>query len=1085
MDLVGFTPLAEKRDPEEIRELLSIYFERAQSIVGHYGGTIEKFIGDAVMAVWGAPVANEDDAERSVRAALDLVAAVVELGTRSNIELQARAGVVTGEVAITVGKVAEGMVLGDTVNAASRLQSAAPPGSVLVDEATWRSASDAIAFSEVGQIVVKGRQEPISAWRALRVVAQRKGAGRRERLEPPFVGRDEELGLVKELLHATSREGKARLVSITGIPGVGKSRLAWEFSKYVDGLADPVYWHEGMSPAYGEGVTFWALADMVRMRARVTDTDDAETERSKLSACLAELVEDAELRRWMEPRLSHLLGLAETPPGGPEELFSAWRTFFERVAALGPTVMVFEDLQWADPGLIDFIESILEWSKNRPILVVTLSRPELMDRRPNWGAGVRNATSLRLEPLAEDEMLELLSGFVRGLPEPIVARILERSEGVPLYAVETVRMLVDRGLIIEREGGYDVAAKLESLDVPETLQALVASRLDGLPPRQRSLLQDAAVLGHDFSLDSLTAVVGSDAEALEPDLRDLVRKEFLTRDNDVRSPERGRYRFVQGLIAEVASATLSRRDRAAKHVAVARHLESLGDEELAPAVAANFLAAYRAIPEAENAAELVASAREWLVRSAQRALSLGSPEQANDLLGEALEVTPQGALRPEILELAGEAARMANQSERCVALYDEALSYFRSIGDLSGVGRATAKQARTLSFGLGRYSDAIDRCEAAFQALGDSGDDQVRCELASTVARTASLTGQYNKSLEWSETALVLAEGCDDPELMIHGILGRANALFNLGRHREAVILARGAISLAQSAGLLQTHVVGLVHLSVFVMDDDPREAMAACNEAIGVARRAGERADEVLNMLNACELAVFLGDWDQARALLADLAERELLPMQAAWRDWISTAMKALLGEGGGASADLSEAGERAASTEFVAERTTYLKLCALTCLAAGKLEEAHGYASEAVAAEALGINSPAALALQGRAALWRNDAASARRVLESMSGFRGRWMATCRLSLEAGLAALEGEADKAVTHYRRAIEAWRALDCTLDLAMCELDLVSLLGPQHPESSVAKEARDIFVQIGAVPFLERLKAVTAQGLDD
>ena len=265
VDLVGFTPLSERRDPEEIRDLLSIYFERAQTIVGHYGGTVEKFIGDAVMAVWGAPVANEDDAERAVRAGLEIVASVSELGAQSAIaELQARGGVVTGEVAITIGKVAEGMVLGDTVNSAARVQSVASPGTVLVDESTWRAASGAIAFSEVGELVLKGKQEAVRAWQALRVVAQRKGVGRSEGLEPPFVGRDTELRLIKDLLHATMLERRARLVSVTGVPGIGKSRLAWEFLKYVDGLAETVYWHRGRSPAYGDGVTFWALGEMVR-----------------------------------------------------------------------------------------------------------------------------------------------------------------------------------------------------------------------------------------------------------------------------------------------------------------------------------------------------------------------------------------------------------------------------------------------------------------------------------------------------------------------------------------------------------------------------------------------------------------------------------------------------------------------------------------------------------------------------------------------------------------------------------------------------------------------------------------------------
>jgi class 3 adenylate cyclase len=432
VDLVGFTPLAEKRDPEHIRELLTLYFDRAQRIVDNYGGTVEKFIGDAVMAVWGAPIANEDDAERAVRAALEIVASVNELGSDSGLaDLRARGGVVTGEVAITIGKVSEGMVLGDTVNSASRVQGAAAPGTVLVDESTWRASSGAIAFEEHGVLDLKGKSEPVHAWRAVRVVAQRKGLGRAQRLEPPFVGRDEEIRLIKDLLHATAREQKARLVSVTGIPGIGKSRLSWEFLKYVDGLAEDVHWHQGRSRTYGEGITFGALGEMVRMRAGILESDEAISSLAKLRACLEEFVPDVEERRWIEPCLAHLLGLADAPTSDRDELFSAWRKFFERISSTSLTVLVFEDLQWADSGLIDFVESILEWSRTLPLLVITLSRPELMDRRPLWGAGQRNFTSLHLEPLSRTSMRELLDGFVQGLPNNMAEKVLDRAEGVP------------------------------------------------------------------------------------------------------------------------------------------------------------------------------------------------------------------------------------------------------------------------------------------------------------------------------------------------------------------------------------------------------------------------------------------------------------------------------------------------------------------------------------------------------------------------------------------------------------------------------------------------------------------------------
>ncbi|HYM82771.1 MAG TPA: adenylate/guanylate cyclase domain-containing protein [Candidatus Dormibacteraeota bacterium] len=269
-DLVGFTTLAEGRDAEETRELLSRYFELARDVVSRYGGVVEKFIGDAVMAVWGAPTAREDDAERAVRAGLELVDRVGSLGPG----ITARAGVLTGEAAVTLGAVGQGMVAGDLVNTASRLQSVAAPGTVLVGEATQRAASGAIAFEPAGDQTLKGKVAPVAAWRALRVVAERGGRNRSETLEAPFVGRDTELRLLKDLFHATSGEGRARLVSVIGPAGIGKSRLAWEFLKYVDGLLENVWWHDGRSPAYGEGITFWALGEMVRGRCGLLESDD-------------------------------------------------------------------------------------------------------------------------------------------------------------------------------------------------------------------------------------------------------------------------------------------------------------------------------------------------------------------------------------------------------------------------------------------------------------------------------------------------------------------------------------------------------------------------------------------------------------------------------------------------------------------------------------------------------------------------------------------------------------------------------------------------------------------------------------------
>ena len=675
-DLVGFTTIAENRDAEEVRDLLSRYFDLARGIVERHGGTIEKFIGDAVMAVWGAPTSHEDDAERAVRAALEIVGGVRGLGPA----VHARVGVVTGEAAVTIGAIGEGMVAGDMVNTASRLQGAAPPDVVLVGEATMHAASRAIAFAEAGDQTLKGKVAPVPAWRALRVVAERGGRGRAETIEAPFVGRDDELRLLKDLYHATARDRRVRLVSVTGQGGIGKSRLAWEFLKYLDGLVETVYWHHGRSPSYGSGITFWALGEMVRERAGLAEADDEPTTRTRIAESVARWIPDEHERRWVEASLLALLGVADPPAGGQDRLFSAWRTFFERIAAEDPVVLVFEDLQWADSGLLAFIDHLVEWSRGVPIDVVALARPELLETRPDWGAGKRNFTSLTLEPLSPEAMRALLAGLVPGLSSDAATRIVARADGVPLYAVEIVRMLVAQGSLEAADGAYRPVGDLADLAVPETLHSLIAARLDGLDPADRALLQAAAVLGHTFTVDGLAAVAALDRGDVERRLLSLVRRELVARDLDPRSVERGQFAFVQSLVREVAYATLSRRDRKSRHLAAARHFETLVDQELAGALANHYLAAYRNAIEGPEAEALAAQARIALRAAGDRAVALGAQEQALGFYRDAIEVTTDPADRAVLLERAGAAASAAGFHEEAERLLGEAIGLHRAAG---------------------------------------------------------------------------------------------------------------------------------------------------------------------------------------------------------------------------------------------------------------------------------------------------------------------------------------------------------------------------------------------------------------------
>ena len=793
-DLVGFTPFAEERDAEETRELLTRYFELARDVIGRYGGTVEKFIGDAVMALWGAPVAHEDDAERAVRAGLELVDAVRMLGS----SIVARAGVLTGEAAVTIGATDQGMVAGDLVNTASRLQSVAAPGTVLVGEATMHACHKAIAFAEAGPQALKGKASPVPTWRALRVIAERGGRNRSEALEPPFVGREDELRLLKELLHATGRDRRARLISVTGIGGVGKSRLAWELRKYVAGLVENIAWHDGRSPAYGDGVTFWALGEMVRQRAGLAEADDETTTRERILQTVRRWVPEESEQRWIGSALLTLLGAAEASPGGREELFAAWRTFIGRMAAEGTVVLVFEDLQWADAGLLDFIDHLLEWSRGVPIYVVTLARPELLDRRPGWGAGKRDFVSISLRPLPDEAVRDLLLSLAPELPQPTVAAIVERSDGIPLYAVETIRMLAAEGRLVGRDGVLVPVGDLSTFGVPETLQELIGARLDALEPRERSLLTDGAVLGRSFTIDGLEAVSGTPRVELESRLRSLERRELLSLEADPRSPERGHYVFMQALVREVAYDRLSRRDRRTRHLAVARWFERLGADELAGALAGQYLAAYRNSAEGADADALAAQTRITLRAAADRAAGLGSHAQAVAFLEQALSVTTDLRDQALLLEAAGRSASLAADhegSERCLV---QATEILRGLGDRSAAARTIAELGGALIEGS-RYDRALEILEPAAMEFSDLVGDPGTVALDSQLARALFLGQQHQRGVAVADRALAAAERADLVAIVADTLITRGSALCSLRRLYEGIGAIRTGIDLSQA----------------------------------------------------------------------------------------------------------------------------------------------------------------------------------------------------------------------------------------------------------------------------------------------
>jgi class 3 adenylate cyclase/tetratricopeptide (TPR) repeat protein len=1079
LDLVSFTTLSEQRDAEDMRALMDQYFATARTVIERHGGVVEKFIGDAVMAVWGTPITNEDDAERAVRAALELVDAVAALGSSVGVPLAARAGVLTGEAATAPDAQHQGMVTGDMVNTAARLQSAADPGAVLVGEATFRAASGAVAFQPVGELELKGKDEPVRAWSAQRVIAERHGHNRMA-IEPPFVGRSEELRLLKELLHATGRENRARLVSVMGVGGIGKSRLAWELAKYIDGLTEDVYWHQGRCPSYGEGITFWALGEMVRMRAGIAETDSPATSRAKLGESIEAHVPDEDDRRWLAPRLAFLLGLAERPAGGREELFAAWRTFFERISDSGTVVMVFEDLQWADPGLLDFIDALLEWSRGTPILLVTLSRPDLLDRRENWGVGQRSFVGLHLEPLDDDDMADLVRGMVPGADEGSVRRVVDRAEGMPLYAVETLRMLADRGVLRVAEDAYEVCGDLGEISVPETLHALIASRLDALGTEDRAVVQKAAVLGKSFTIDSLVAVTRVPREQLEPLLQDLVRKEFLAFEADPRSPERGQYAFVQSIIREVAYGMLSKADRRAQHLAAAHHFEAIGDDELASVVATHYVEALHATAPGPDADALAARAKDGLGRAAERARALGSPKQSLVYLEQALELTPTGPKRAALLTQAADTAEDALHRDDSIRYRREAVAVLAELDDRNAEVTALGSLARTIAaYDKGELRSLVAQIEARMPV---DADDLAQAGLDNARAWVSYYEGAAQAGLESIDRAMGGYERARAWRPFASALMSRSVLLVQLGRFREATLLARGRLAVALEGDDL--HETAYAYESLAFASDEGTDFFENCMRSAEVARRGGYGELELSALTNGLEAAIEIGQWERASEIISELRSRADLTGSLLDNVLLGEALlEGYRGHESRARAALAEVSGLTRDASHPQLRAWLRRIEAVVDLMAGQLDAALAGALAALRADPSGPNTPMSLANAGQAALWLRDPGRARAVLSVAPNGPGIRVDSIRRALggiEAGLAALEGRPHEAASTFESLLADRCGVGDEFGHARLTVDAATVLPAELVPQDALVAARAHLEQLGAAPLLARLDAAVA-----
>jgi class 3 adenylate cyclase len=787
-DLVGSTARAEGADPEDVRALLSAYHERVRSELERFGGTVEKFIGDAVMALFGAPTAHEDDPERAVRAAL-----VIREWAQEDGDLQVRIGITTGEALVALGArpaAGEGMASGDVVNTAARLQAGAPANGVLVDQPTCRATERVIEYEEHKPIDAKGKAAPIAVWQALEARA-RFGVDVRPAARGPLVGRTHELDVLVGALARVRREREPQLVTLIGVPGIGKSRLVWELFQAVGRDPDLIYWRQGRSLPYGDGVTYWALGEMVKAQAGILETDTPELTASKLERAVSELFPEPADARWIEAALRPLVGIAvpgESSGDRDDEAFAAWRRFFEALAEMRPLVLVFEDLHFADEGLLAFLDHLVDWASGVPILVVCSARPELLARRPDWGGGKPNATTLSLSPLSDEETARLVHALLERavLPAETQASLLERAGGNPLYAEEFASMVSERAA----EGADG------ELPLPESVQGIIAARLDALPADEKALLQDAAVVGKVFWLGSAAAIAGLELRAVEERLHALGRKEFVRRDRRSSVAEETEYAFRHLLVRDVAYAQIPRAARAAKHRLAAEWITSLGrPEDQAEMIAHHYLAALEfARAAGQDVHELAERARLVLRDAGDRAVSLGAQAAAARFYGAALGLWPDDDERPYLLLRAG-TARFSSAEEGFEEL--EAAV----VGLLAAGDRAAAADAESVLGSLywrkGRNDVTAEHDARAEALLADAPPSASKASVLTRLSGRHMVADRADEAIEIGREAIRMAEQFGLDDVLVEALNNVGTARANTGDWDGFADLER-AIALAR-----------------------------------------------------------------------------------------------------------------------------------------------------------------------------------------------------------------------------------------------------------------------------------------------
>ena len=1086
-DLVGFTALSDGADPEDVDRMLAGYFAMARAQIEGHGGVVEKFIGDAVVGVFGVP-AHEDDPERAVRAALRIADAATELRTLSGFALPLRIGINTGEALVRVGVApgsGEHFLAGDAINTASRIQSAAPEMGVAVGLPTWELTRSVVDYVELPPAIVKGKAEPVRLFHA-RAPLGRVGTDV-PRHAGPFVGREIDVALLRGLFEKVIRSDSAGLVTIVGEPGLGKSRLVAELYAWVDAQPDLVRWRQGRCLPYGDGITYWALGEIVKAHAGILESDTVETAGAKLEAVLP----DDDERPWFRQRLGPLVGIEGAGSASQEESFTAWRRFLEHMAADRPAVLVFEDLHWADADLLAFMEYVVDRADNVPLLVVGTARPEFFERHPTFGSTVASANRINLGPLTDAETARLVAAVLAGTVPPEVLRpVVERAGGNPLYAEELIRLLQDRDLLVG--SGEDRTLRPgATVPLPDSISALIAARLDTLSAEGKAILADAAVIGKVFWAGAVAAMGERDLDPLLESLRELTRRDLIHPFRRSSIAGETEYAFWHVLTRDVAYAALPRASRAARHVAAARWLESRAGERVedqADVLAHHYATALelsRASGDAARAAELEAPAFRFLSLAGERSLGLDAAG-ALPSLERALALVPEGhPERAAALVRFGEAAHLAGRYGESIAALEEAIASFTDRGDIRAATRAMLLLVLPLGrVGDPRYSAIVSEVLELLDPLGPSED--LIAALAASASRDA-LRGRYESAKQHAERALAMARelGLPPPARAL-GFRGMARCntgdVGGLDDYREAIVIA-GQAGTSREGAVLRSNLAGDLFSYVGVAASVPASA-----EAIEYSRSRG--LSEMATSIQAATMFTTFaaGDFDGVLAVAGELApqleasggveplawcrslEAHIYVLRGhaeqtrPWLDWLETA-----------SRGTQEPQTVAQGLESVALARAQLGEGDIAALL---LEEAHAFPGAVSDSNHL-IFTPAVV----RTALRIGGPAFAERLLEGIQPVSPH-ITHVLASAKAALAEAQGHLAVAVEAYADVAARWEQFGMISERAFALLGLgrcLVRLGRYGEAAAPIVTARAIFTSLRADPHLAEAEALIAE----